>query len=258
MITQAQLDSAVREAYNHAYLCCHYAPTDRSFPVGNDGVMDCTGLMLRALYTLGLVHEPLNCDQIDSLMGKLGFVKSTDINDVYRYHGFVQWVQPQWVGSNHVHHTYYSLGGDGRTISKYDTGSDQRINSPQPFTNVPINEWGNKLIFKHIWILPDVPSQQQQNDTNVYLKIGGQNMATTYKLEEIKRGDKGNSVLLLQEILKSRGQYKGELDKQFGPATEKAVIDYQTARIKMGAKLGNADGIVGPKTWNDLLALSKA
>ena len=83
-------------------------------------------------------------------------------------------------------------------------------------------------------------------------------MATTYKLEEIKRGDKGNSVLLLQEILKSRGQYKGELDKQFGPATEKAVIDYQKARIKMGANIGNADGIVGPKTWNDLLALSKA
>ena len=62
MITQAQLDSAVREAYNHAHNYCHYAPTDRSFPVGNDGKMDCTGLMLRALYILGLVHEPLNCD----------------------------------------------------------------------------------------------------------------------------------------------------------------------------------------------------
>ena len=77
-----------------------------------------------------------------------------------------------------------------------------------------------------------------------------------YKLDEVKRGSVGNSVLLLQEILKSRGLYKGELDKQFGSQTEKAVIDYQTARIKMGAKIGDADGIVGQKTWNDLLALA--
>lgn len=82
-------------------------------------------------------------------------------------------------------------------------------------------------------------------------------MATTYKLDQIGRGDKGNSVLLLQEILKARKQYDGELDKNFGPKTEKAVIAYQTARIAMGAKLGKADGIVGPKTWEDLLGLAK-
>lgn len=83
-------------------------------------------------------------------------------------------------------------------------------------------------------------------------------MATTYKLEEVKRGDKGNSVLLLQEILKARKQYDGELDKEFGPQTERAVIAYQKARIRMGAKIGDADGIVGPKTWGDLLGLAKA
>ena len=82
-------------------------------------------------------------------------------------------------------------------------------------------------------------------------------MATTFKLEQVKRGDKGSSVLLLQEILKARGLYKGGLDRAFGPATEKAVIDYQTARIEAGAKLGKADGIVGPKTWEDLLGLAK-
>ena len=82
-------------------------------------------------------------------------------------------------------------------------------------------------------------------------------MATTFKLEQVRRGDKGSSVLLLQEILKARGLYKGGLDRAFGPATEKAVIDYQTARIEAGAKLGKADGIVGPKTWEDLLGLAK-
>ena len=62
-------------------------------------------------------------------------------------------------------------------------------------------------------------------------------MASTYKLDTVGRGDKNNCVLLLQEILKARGLYKGGLDRAFGPATEKAVIDYQTARIEAGAKL---------------------
>ncbi len=166
MITQVQLDAAVAEAYNHAHACCHYAPTDRSFPVGEDGIMDCTGLMLRALWWLGLVDCPLNCDQIDQMMGRLGFVKSTDIEDVYRYHGFVQWVLPQWVGSEHVHHTYYSLGGDGRTISKYDTGSETRLRSAQPFVGVPVDEWGGKLVFKYMW-RPKAPQKD-----GIYLKVG--------------------------------------------------------------------------------------
>lgn len=167
MLTQMQLDAVVREAYEHAHACCHYAPTDRSFPVGEDGKMDCTGLMLRALWWAGLINEPLNCDQIDSMMGQLGFVKSTDPEDIYRYHGFVQWVQPQWVGSEHVHHTYYSLGGDGYTISKYDLGAEWRIRDEQPFRDVPADEYSGKLIFKHMWILPEAP------DKSIYLKIGG-------------------------------------------------------------------------------------
>lgn len=256
MITQELLDSAVDQAYRYAHRFCRYAPTDRSFPVGEDGKMDCTGLMLRTLYLLGLVDEPLNCDQIDQQMGRLGFVKSTDIEDVYRYHGFVQWVLPEWVGSEHVHHTFYSLGGDGKTISKYDTGSDWRIQSGQPFTGVPVDEWNGRYVFKHMWILPEYP--EKKKDKDICIKIGGNEMSNMYKLDQIGRGDKSNSVLLAQEILKARGLYKGGLDRNFGPATEQAVIDYQTARIKAGAKLGKADGIVGPKTWEDLLGLAKA
>ena len=80
----------------------------------------------------------------------------------------------------------------------------------------------------------------------------------TVKLEQVKRGDKGNAVLLLQEILKARGMYDGGLDRAFGPATEAAVINYQTIRINAGADLGSADGICGERTWNDLLGLPEA
>lgn len=96
------------------------------------------------------------------------------------------------------------------------------------------------------------------------LRIGG-DMSATYKLETVKRGSKGTSVLLVQEILKAREikkgvpYYKGKLDREFGSQTEQAVRDYQTIRIAMGAKIGGsdgkADGEVGPATWNDLLGL---
>ena len=80
-----------------------------------------------------------------------------------------------------------------------------------------------------------------------------------FSVETVKKGSVNNSVLLLQEILKARGYYKGNLDKDFGNDTHKAVIAYQEDRIKAGAKIGGADGkpdaIVGSGTWRDLLAL---
>ena len=99
----------------------------------------------------------------------------------------------------------------------------------------------------------------EESVSGATLRIGG-NMAT-YKLETVKRGSKGTSVLLVQEILKARRLYTGGLDREFGPQTEQAVRDYQTARIKAGAKIGGsdgkADGEVGPATWEDLLGLAK-
>lgn len=54
-----------------------------------------------------------------------------------------------------------------------------------------------------------------------------------------------------------KGLYrKGGLDGQFGPATEEAVRAYQDAKTKAGANIGGVDGIVGTKTWGDLLGVA--
>ena len=71
-------------------------------------------------------------------------------------------------------------------------------------------------------------------------------------LEEIQHGSKGSDVLLIQEILKARGLYEGDLDRSFGDMTREAVIAYQQARVNQGAKLA-IDGICGPNTWRDIL-----
>ena len=94
----------------------------------------------------------------------------------------------------------------------------------------------------------------------IYIKIGGSSM--TYKVDVLKKGSKGTSVLLLQEILMARGYYIGKLDRYFGDKTYAAVVAYQADRIAAGAKIGGADGkpdgVVGSGTWNDLLALATA
>ena len=80
-------------------------------------------------------------------------------------------------------------------------------------------------------------------------------MATTYKLETVRLGSKGNHVLLVQEILRAR-DFKGadgkplKLDKDAGDNTMFAVDSYIEARAKQGADLG-AKGAWGPKCWAD-------
>lgn len=74
-----------------------------------------------------------------------------------------------------------------------------------------------------------------------------------------KIGDKGTNVLLVQEILKARGLYDGDLDGDFGTITDDAVREYQRLRIEAGADIGGSDGQpdgeVGWNTFNDMTAL---
>lgn len=77
-----------------------------------------------------------------------------------------------------------------------------------------------------------------------------------------KIGDSGTNVLLVQEILKARGLYDGDLDGDFGTMTDDAVREYQRIRIAAGANIGGEDGepdgVVGWATFNDMTALPPA
>lgn len=81
-------------------------------------------------------------------------------------------------------------------------------------------------------------------------------VVTTYsfKVREIRIGDSGKDVLLLQRLLKSRGLYKG-LDSHYGPKVEKAVKAYQQWINDHGGKL-KVDGVCGPATWTSILGIA--
>jgi peptidoglycan hydrolase-like protein with peptidoglycan-binding domain len=50
----------------------------------------------------------------------------------------------------------------------------------------------------------------------------------------------------IQTALKNAGYYKGDVDGKLGPKSKKAITDFQIDNDL------NADGKVGPKTWNKL------
>lgn len=105
--------------------------------------------------------------------------------------------------------------------------------------------YGNKILD----ILQGIIGTQKGDDT--YL----------FEVRTVKKGENGNHVLLIQEILRARG-FKGKdgqelkLDKDCGANTVYAIKQYQKAREKVTPGIcGGVDGVAGEKTLRDMIAL---
>ncbi len=71
------------------------------------------------------------------------------------------------------------------------------------------------------------------------------------KLPVLRSGSKGSTVRAMQALLTGYGISVGTsgLDGSFGPATYKALKEYQ------GSNGLDPDGVCGPKTWEKLLGM---
>ncbi len=96
--------------------------------------------------------------------------------------------------------------------------------------------------------------------------VKGGNTANTeenymFEMKPVKKGEKGNHVLLVQEILRARGIDGKDgrplkLDKHCDTNTVFAIKQYQKAREKVDPGIcGGVDGVAGPKTLRDMIAL---
>jgi peptidoglycan hydrolase-like protein with peptidoglycan-binding domain len=90
-----------------------------------------------------------------------------------------------------------------------------------------------------------VRSFQQSRNISVDGIVGPQTWSAL--IVTVRQGSRGEAVSTLQKALNARGADLAE-DGIFGPLTEAAVKNYQQSRT-----LG-VDGIVGPQTWNALIA----
>lgn len=103
------------------------------------------------------------------------------------------------------------------------------------FVSVILRKAGIKEI-----VIEEPKEEQTQKETLVSIK-----------LPVLTRGCKGENVKVLQVLLNANGA-KLDLDKSFGPATEKALKEFQKVR-----KL-TVDGSCGPASWAELLHGTKA
>ena len=72
-------------------------------------------------------------------------------------------------------------------------------------------------------------------------------LPTMAQFPSIRKGSKETGyITLLQTNLKNRGYYDGNVDGDYGPETEKAVMEFQKDLKKP------MNGSVGPKTWEAL------
>ena len=92
-----------------------------------------------------------------------------------------------------------------------------------------------------------------------YINQGGGNYM--FEIPTVQKGEKGNHVLLVQEILLARGINGKDgkplkLDNHCDVNTVFAIKQYQKAREKVDPGIcGGVDGVAGPKTLQDMIAL---
>lgn len=60
-----------------------------------------------------------------------------------------------------------------------------------------------------------------------------------------------NRIIQIQTLLKKSGFYKGDIDGKLGSRTKKAIVAFQKSKGL------NPDGIIGPKTWEELNKYNK-
>lgn len=84
---------------------------------------------------------------------------------------------------------------------------------------------------------------------NRFLKIFAPTERGGVTHEPLRLGSKGVRVQALQVALQRLGMYDGDIDGDFGPATDNAVREYQETR-----NLHPVDGVVGPVTFARLEA----
>lgn len=157
-MTEKEFRAAIVKSYEYTHAKCTYGPSGTTYPPGAapNFLNDCVGLVFLAAYYLGKYPHSVTIDAVVNLCIGMGFVKSTDENDVWRHPGVSCYQDKNNHGTNHVNHVFYSLGGSGLdNISKYDLGSLARIQAKQPFDNVACNEWKDRRnFFCHLY-LPD-------------------------------------------------------------------------------------------------------
>jgi hypothetical protein len=122
----------------------------KTLPPCADKTISCDRMIARALYNLGYTNQPkggITVLNMEKYLTSWGFSKITDANKLT--HGDIVLMKANGTSSpTAAWHTFLCDQFWGvNKIYKYDCGSQARIQTSQPFANVPLNEWSNKTFY---------------------------------------------------------------------------------------------------------------
>lgn len=95
-----------------------------------------------------------------------------------------------------------------------------------------------------------------KTDSNVTIDSSKNRKNIAQNMKVIQSGSTGETVKILQKILKELGYYAGDIDGSAGPQTVKAIKAIQKDWNKKD-KTVTIDGSFGPQSWSKILQITK-
>ena len=264
-IIQAIKDDAVEFAVNIANDNNHgYSQRIRSlYEINDPKSFDCSSLVCTAFYYAflknGLTTQARYLKEHCSYTGNMLKMLNCGFEVVARNQTAHAQIQKGDIELNTTHHTALAIDKDNIVHARSSEGTtDTKDNSGNEIRTQPwylySHGWthrlrftGNGIDFTALTTDTDKPAVKPTTPT------GGKYM---FEPKTVKAGDKNTSVLLLQEILRARG-FKGKNGKSLkltwtaDANTIYALKAYQESR----KEVLEVDGICGPATWKDLIAI---
>ena len=260
--TPEKFIAAVRAVYLMAKNGRYHYGDSYAMPPCSDGAISCDRLEARACWNLGWTDQPIvgrTCGitvfNMETYLLRWGWKKIANKADLKK--GDIVLMKEKGTSKPTTYwHTFVLTAYDPATqiCSKYDEGAQWRIESAQPFVNVPLNEWtkddrAHGHIPREFYCGFRVPVATKK--TEKY----------TRSFRAVYSGQKGSHVRVLQKLLRyanCRGADNKalEVDGVCGENTVHAINVYQTRKRKQGIELGTNganDGICGEKMWKAMI-----
>ena len=231
-------------------------------PPCNDGIISCDRLVARALYDLGFTDQIKGgetCGSLDKYLTNHGFERATNFSAIKR--GSIVLVKHE--GKDYWSHTFVALSFDGNSFksSRYDTGSNERIQSVQPLQNV---HWGYRKNVVLVFNIPERKAtphklvQQGQKYLRIFMGTGGEPKADGIITDAWKR----LYIKGIQTALNKDYKCGLKIDGKFGEQTALSIsrhpceygsIKYINSMLEVGFYLKNMDpkGYEQPGQYGD-------
>lgn len=262
-IIQAVINDAVEFAVNIANDNNHgYSQRIRSlYEIDDPKSFDCSSLACTAYYYAflknGLTTQARYLKEHCSYTGNMLNMCNCGFEIAARNQTAHSQMQKGDLELNVTHHVAMAIDRDNIVHARSSEGTtDTKDNSGNEIRTQPwylySHGWTHRLRFTGNGIdFTALTTDTNKPAVKPTTPTGGKYM---FEPKTVKAGDKNTSVLLLQEILKSRG-FKGknkkelDLDQEAGDNTIYALKQYQKSRGL------DADGVCGSVTWKDLIAI---